>query len=125
MTEEFKEFQKLMQHWANETGGYSTSIHVKQNDNYHKILTMTKDNVIGYAALLLNKHLHLSLLLLWDLVPKKQYPPIDRYYAGRMAVIRECWKYWALEKKIIFTKGDMTGYWEEDKYGNRIPPKIQ
>src|SRR5690242_12794591 len=95
-------------------------IHNKQrHPNYEKILSYdNKEDIIGYACLFLDKHFFTSMLIIDTLVPAENHPPIDSYYDGRIPVIQECWKYWALKQKILFRKHDVKEYWTEDKYGN-------
>lgn len=118
MTEEFERFKLLLDEWHKKAAIYSSHFQMMKHENFKKILEMDKDNVIGYACLLIKQHVHLCLILLDHLVSEDKRPPFDSYYAGRIPVIVECWKYWALKEKIIFRKHDVNAYWEEDKFGN-------
>lgn len=116
----FEEFKKLMIDWNNETGFYSTYKHIAQHPSYEKIKSMDKELAIRYTCLMLDGSCtHQCFIVLGNLVEPEKKPPFDQYYAGRVPVMLECWKYWALHEKIVFTKYDPSSYWVEDKDGNK------
>ncbi len=115
MTYEY--FSQLMAIAARETGFLSGSY--SRNKNIREIIASADENTIAYTCLFLEKHTHLAFAILYELVKAENLPPIPNYYAGRIPVMLECWKYWALEKKFVTTKYDASGYWVEDKSGHR------
>ncbi len=58
------------------------------------------------------------MTILNEIVVDKK-PPIPDYYAGRIPVIKECWKYWALRNNYVKMMHDPKTYWVEDKFGHR------
>ena len=99
MTQE--RFNILLKKWAKDTMFDSFHITMKEHPIYHQITTakVEKEILIGYICQHLEKHIHLCLILLYDLVDNP--PPIDEYYLGRVPVIKECWVYWAIKNNHI------------------------
>ena len=95
----FDEFSKLLSAADEETQYLSGGQH--KNKNIRQIIAEADDDTIAFACLALEKHTHLAFGILRELV-KDGGPPIPYYYRGRVPVIKECWKYWALEKKNTF-----------------------
>ncbi len=115
----FNKFSELLNKWSDDVSMQSLIGRMQRHPNYKKILSYeNKEDIMGYACLFLDKHFFVAMLIIGTLVPEEKHPPIDSYYAGRTPVICECWKFWALEQKILFTKYDVHSYWQEDKYGN-------
>lgn len=120
----YEEFKTLMTEWNNAVMFHSSYHMMMKHENYEKIKQYAEQSpenrsrIIGYTCLLLvNPFVHLAFILLGDLVDEP--PPIDKYYAGRISVIRECWRYWGLKEKHTYTKHDENGYWVEDIFGNK------
>lgn len=115
----FKEFEEALERWHVATAMYSTRLHIARNPNCKRILEHPdRELMLGYTCLMLESdHLHQVIILLCEMVEDK--PPIDNFYAGCMAVHRECWKCWALSKKILTTHRGNGAYWVEDSGGNR------
>lgn len=112
----FDEFSKLISVAHKETARLSGG--QGKHKNIRQIIAEKSGNTVAFACLALEEHTHLAFAILYELVTENR-PPIPDYYSGRIPVIKECWKYWALEKKIVEIKYDPSAYWVEDKYGNR------
>ncbi len=109
----FSEFKRQIEEVAKQTshlsGGHRKYVHlIKEGD----------DDLITFACLLLPDHPHLMLPIL-NILVKEDSPPIPSYYAGRIPVIVECWKFWALQTNRVHIHYDSEHYWVEDKYGNK------
>lgn len=125
----FEEFKILMKEWNDAVMFQSSPTSMMKHPNYQKLISYSdKELIIRYACLILDrKNVFLCLLLLSELVGRNR-PPLDKYYTGRIPVILECWRYWALKENIVFhprdenenIKYDENGIsWMEDKDGNR------
>lgn len=115
----FNEFKKLMDEWHKAVMFHSMYGQMVKHENYAKILSYDKDLIIRYACLMLvDDYIHLVFILLGQCVDKEKMPPFDKYYAGRVPVMKECWRYWALKEKIVESKYNPELYWVEDKDGN-------
>jgi hypothetical protein len=120
MTEKFEEFKKLVEEWSKDMGCLSGGFdkHPNMRKIGDKALCAYLD-YMGYTCLLIDTYPHMVFAILDRLIPSENHPPIDPYYAGRIPVIIECYKYWALKKGFVSVKYDPQSYWVEDKYGNR------
>ncbi len=113
----FEEFKELIVSWHKDTSFYSTYKHIADHKNLAKII-QDDDHILGYACLMLDsKYIHQIFIILSRIV--KDPPPFNEYYAGRIPVMRECWKYWALKEGILFSKHDAGSYWVADRIGNQ------
>lgn len=110
------EFSKLIRLARKETNFLSGGHH--RNVSIRRIVDERDENTVPFACLFLGGCSHLSLTILGEIVAVENRPPIPQYYAGRVPVIVECWKYWALEQKHVAIKYDPNTYWVEDKFGN-------
>lgn len=122
MTERFEKFKELLVEWSNDVGYHSFTKQRQKHKNFKEILSLgTSDDLIGYACLCLEGpgSIHEIFSILYELVDIVDQPPFHPYYAGRVPVIMECWKYWALETGFVNSKYDPNAYWVEDKEGNR------
>lgn len=117
----FEEFKQLMSEWTSAVRGLSSPEDIRKHPNYEKIISSeNKDDIIGFACLCFEKCSTIEILtLLHELVPEEKRPPIDPYYLGKIPVIKECWKCWALKTGILSKKFNPKQYWVEDKYGNK------
>jgi hypothetical protein len=120
----FEEFDSHMYNWSQETMFHSTYHLIAKHPSYEKIVEYAetsaerKNDVIGFTCLLLtSNYIHNCFIILGRLVDNP--PPFNEYYAGRIPVMRECWRYWALKENIVFNKHDVRSYWVEDKHGNK------
>ncbi len=113
----YEEFSALIEKAHEETKFLSGGYH--RNEHIRKIIDDADENTVTFACLFLEEYTHLSFAILYELVKPDDRPPIPKYYAGRVPVILECWKYWALEKKLVTIKYDPSAYWVEDKFGHR------
>lgn len=116
----FEEFKILILKWNKEVSFFSLHRQMMQHPAYEQIKSLDKETAIRYTCLMLDGSCtHQCFIVLGELVEPEKRPPFDKYYAGRVPVMIECWKYWALHENIVSTKYDENGYWVEDKYGNR------
>ncbi len=114
----YEEFMTLIQAAYKETRFISGR--EQRNANVRKIIDSADKNTIPFACLILKDYTHLAFAILYELVPAYLgRPPIPDYYKGHIPVIKECWKYWALQNKHVFSKHSPTAYWVEDKFGHR------
>lgn len=74
---------------------------------------------VAWACLMLEDDSIFQAFALLEKVPEDQHPPIPDYYRGRVSVVLECYRYWALERGHVAVKYDPAAYWVEDKDGNR------
>lgn len=113
----FVEFSGLIAKADQETqhlsGGFHRNVHIRQ------IVEAGGDDVIAFACLILEDHIHLALAILYELVSPDKRPPIPEYYAGRVPVLKACWQWWALKEGLVKIKFDPQAYWVEDKYSNK------
>ena len=115
---EFKEFKRLTEEMSNECRHWSGGC--KRHKNFQLLMEFNQLDRIGFACLLLcDQHFSRMFEILYESVDESKLPPIPDYYAGRVPVIKECWRYWALHEGIVNTKYDPESYWVEDKYGNK------
>lgn len=113
----FKEFTSMIEAWQKDVMFSSFHHQMMKHEVYEKLLTYDKDLIIRYACLMLvDKYIHLMFILLGQLVENP--PPLDSYYVGRIPVMKECWRYWALKEEIVRSKHNPSLYWVEDKDGN-------
>ena len=115
----FDEFEKLLLEWSKRNRGLS--FERGEHENCKKILSFeNKEDMIGFACVLLGREMlcHQLFFLLYQLVDKSNQPPIDTFYSGRVQVMLECWKYWALNEGYVSIKYNSKKYWVEDKCGN-------
>lgn len=110
------EFAQLMKTAHKETRFLSGVNH--NNKNIRKIIEEANSDTVAFSCLFLEEYTHLALCILYELVVDEK-PPIPDYYRGRIPVILECWKYWALKNGYVKIEYDPSAYWVEDKYGNR------
>lgn len=118
----FDEFKKYFYEWYDEARYYSSPTMINNHPNREKIITAkNRDDIIGFTCLMFeqDKGTHEIISLLYEMVPKEKQPVINEYYYGRIPVIVECWKYWALKNNIVTIKYNPEKYWVEDKYGNK------
>jgi hypothetical protein len=116
---DFEKFKELIFRWSHDNAGFS--FERGEHINCKEILSFeNKEDVIRFSCVLLGheKLCHQLFYLLYRLVDKKDQPPIDNFYSGRVQVMLECWKYWALNKGYVNIKYNLKKYWVEDKYGN-------
>ena len=114
---DYSEFLDLYTEWRQRNAGLS--FERGDHPNCLKILQAeNKMDIIGFTALQLDGRQQ-AFHLLWKLVDERDRPPFDPYYAGRIPVLLECWRYWALKEGFLRVCYDPQSYWVEDKYGNR------
>lgn len=121
----FQEFDALMYGWQEDVKFLSSHQGMKEHVAFESISEFAKKNeenrkrIIEYTCLMLsNPYVHLCFILLGEFVDNPP-PVIPDYYAGRIPVIRECWRYWALKENIVKTNHDVHSYWVEDSNGNK------
>lgn len=115
----FNEFENLILQWHYDNAGLS--FERGDHENCKKILSFeNKEDIIGFTCVLLGceRLCHQLFFLLYHIIDKKDWPLIDNFYSGRVPVLLECWKYWALNKGYVKIKYNPKKYWVEDKYGN-------
>lgn len=125
----FEEFDALMYEWHNDVQFHSSHEGMKRNrcfDIITKFAGQSEEDrrkMITFTCLLLrNPYVHLCFILLSELVDDEKKPPaVPEYYAGRIPVIRECWRYWALKENIVKSTYDIHShsYRVEDENGNK------
>lgn len=113
----YEKFSELIKKADERTRFLSGGHH--NNEQVRQIIKEADENTITYTCLFLEEYTHLAFAILYELVPSINHPPIPEYYCGRIPVILECWKYWALVNKLVSTKYDPKAYWVEDKFGHR------
>lgn len=123
----FQEFDALMYEWHNDVQFQSSHEAMKHHrcfdviTEFAKISAPNRQAMIAYTCLLLNNpYVHLCFVLLQNLVEDDRKPPaLPDYYAGRVPVARECWRWWALKENIVKSAHDVHSYWVEDAHGNK------
>ena len=118
---DFNKFKLLMSELSRDCMSLSSGSAVRRHPNFQKLMEF--ENRISFACLLLGCNeegtfCHESLAILYESVPEADMPPIPHYYDGRIPVIVECWRFWALHTGLLEVKYDPNSYWVEDKYGN-------
>lgn len=121
----FEEFNTRMEEWDKGVMFHSSHHLMMKHHQYDEIIQYAEQSaenrrrIIGYTCLLLvNPYVHLSFILLGSLADNPP-PTLDPYYAGRVSIIRECWRYWGLKEKFIKSMHNLEGYWVEDDFGNK------
>lgn len=117
----FTEFKNKIDEWHESTKFMSSHGQMANHSVLEELKTYEdKETLIGYACLLLEEQIHLMMILLFNVVPGNELPPHPgEYYGGRIPVMRECWKYWALKENKVTKHHDEELYWVEDKFGNK------
>lgn len=112
----FDEFKSLVKQAANETRHLSGS--QEEHPNIQRLLG--EEWPLAWACLMLeDDSIFQAFFLLGARVPAEKQPPFPEYYQGRVPVLVECYRYWALKEEYVSVKYDPTAYWVEDSEGNR------
>ena len=117
----FEEFKFQINQWHDDVKFLSSHEAMSKHNVLEELKShQDKEQLIGYACLLLDEQIHLMMILLFNIVPGNELPPHPgEYYGGRIPVLRECWKYWALKENKVTHHNDAGSYWVEDKLGNK------